>query len=86
MIPQVPPSNPVGAIMAINKLIWSSVGADLSALAGFSDITLNLLNFIIWPLLYAHHNVIYKEVCRLVLIRYIGTLEEERYLLTPILR
>jgi len=40
---------------------------------------------IIWPLRDVHHNVIYKEVRGLVLIRYIGTLEEERYLLAFIL-
>jgi hypothetical protein len=40
----------------------------------------------IWPLLYAHHNIIYKEVSRLVLIRCVGALEEQRYLLTLVLR
>ena len=33
-------------LRVINKFIWSTVGADLSALAGFSDISLILLKFI----------------------------------------
>ena len=37
--------------MQINKIIWPSVGADLSALAGFSDSSLILLISIIAPLL-----------------------------------
>ena len=33
-------------LRVINKFIWSTVGADLSALADFSDISLILLKFI----------------------------------------
>jgi len=40
---------PLGAIIALNKIIWTSVGADLSALSGCDDVRMNKLKYIIGP-------------------------------------
>jgi hypothetical protein len=38
-----------GAILTFNNIIWPTVGADLSALTGFSALQMNKLNSIIAP-------------------------------------